>query len=289
MPLLAAQPASAASVPFSSGSLDWGIKASFRDYLASPGTGGAIAVTGGAAKNADGTFDFKLAKASYDTTTHTVTSSFTGGLHITGHGGLLDITLADLHVDTSGSTATLTADVSSKQMSGGTFSGDDVALVTFTAGQDTFDGAATATKLTADGEKAFSGFYTAGTAMDPVKVLLKTATAPTAAPTTAKPSSGPTVKPTTGGGSTPSRSAVPTSAPATTSSSAPVTASAPGSADSSAPAAVVPGGTGGSAPALATTGADGSTLPLALTGTALVLAGGTTAVLLRRRRAGSHS
>ncbi|MFC1404455.1 MULTISPECIES: HtaA domain-containing protein [Streptacidiphilus] len=306
-PLLTAQSASAATVSFSSGSLDWGVKASFRDYLASAAAAGTITPTGGATRNSDGTFHFDLDKASYDTTTHAVTSSYGGGLHMTGHSGALDIVLTDLRIDTSGSTGTLTADVSSKQMDGSsTFTGDDVALVTFTVSQSTFSGASAATVLSSAAVKAFAGFYPAGTAMDPVTVKLVQAAASSSAsastsagpsksagstPTTSTPTKSASAS--TSAGAAPTKSAAGASASSSASASAAASTTASASASASATRATVAGvtaspsssGTG----ALAETGSDSSTLPLALTGTALVLAGGATTVVLRRRRAAGHS
>ena len=306
-PLLTAQSASAATVSFGSGSLDWGVKASFRDYLASAAAAGTITPTGGATENSDGTFHFDLDKASYDTTTHAVTSAYQGGLHMTGHSGALDIVLTDLRIDTSGTTGTLTADVSSKQMDGSsTFTGDDVALVTFTVSQSTFSGASAATVLSSAAVKAFAGFYTAGTAMDPVTVKLvsaATSASPSAtrsassAPTTAAPSKSADAgaTPTKSAASSASATAATASATRSTgaSASASATTSASASASASATEAAVTGATaspsGSDTAALAETGSDSSTLPMALTGAALILAGGATTVVLRRRRAAGHS
>ncbi|MFC1437839.1 HtaA domain-containing protein [Streptacidiphilus sp. N1-10] len=304
-PLLTAQSASAATVSFSSGSLDWGVKASFRDYLASAAAAGTITPTGGATRNSDGTFHFDLDKASYDTTTHAVTSSYEGGLHMTGHSGALDIVLTDLRIDTSGSTGTLTADVSSKQMDGSsTFTGDDVALVTFTVSQSTFSGASAMTVLSSAAVKAFAGFYPAGTAMDPVTVKLVQAAASTSASASAGPSKSAGSTPTTAtptksasastsAGATPTKSAAGASASSSASAPAAASTSASTSASASATEATVTGVTASPSSsntgALAETGSDSSTLPLALTGTALVLAGGATTLVLRRRRAAGHS
>ncbi|MFD7590233.1 HtaA domain-containing protein [Kitasatospora sp. NPDC059811] len=252
------------SVTYDTGALDWGVKASFRSYVSGPASqGGAIELTGGATTNADGTFHFGLANATYDLATHALSSSFTGGVRFTAHHGALDVALSDLKVTTAGTTGTLTADTASKESMGATevTRRDDVPLVTFTVGRDTTTGVPTAAKLTEQGAKAFAGFYTAGTDMDPLSLLLKqspatpsptaTATA-TASPTAPTPTSTPTATgtPTASPSATGTPSATPTATPsATTTPSATQSPSATASPSASA----TPSATGTPAP----TGAPG--------------------------------
>ncbi|MFE6050788.1 HtaA domain-containing protein [Kitasatospora sp. NPDC056446] len=229
------------SVSYDTGSLDWGVKAGFRSYIGGPASqGGAIELTGGATTNADGTFHFGLASAGYDLATHTLSSSFTGGVHFTAHHGALDVALSDLKITTSGTTGTLTADTASKESMGAAeiTRRDDVPLVTFTVARDTTTGVPAAAKMTEQGAKAFAGFYPAGTDMDPLSLLLKqgpatpspspTATTPTATPSgpgTASPTAQPSSTPTSTPSSTPS--ATPSSSPSPTASGTPSSSASP--------------------------------------------------------------
>ncbi|MEU3564427.1 HtaA domain-containing protein [Kitasatospora sp. NPDC006786] len=234
-PALAFGAGGPSSVTYDTGALDWGVKASFRSYIEGPASqGGAIELTGGATRNADGTFHFGLANAAYDLTTHALSSSFTGGVHFTAHHGALDVALSDLRITTSGTTGTLTADTASKESMGATevTRRDDVPLVTFTVARDTTNGVPAAAKLTEQGARAFAGFYPAGADMDPLSLLLKqgpatpspTATATTApsatsspsASTSASPSANPTGSPSATGSPTATPTAVPTSTPSGT-------------------------------------------------------------------------
>ncbi|MGV9269329.1 HtaA domain-containing protein [Kitasatospora sp. NPDC003701] len=186
-PALAFGAGAPSSVTYDTGALDWGVKASFRSYVTGPIGQGGVELTGGATTNADGSFHFGLASATYDLTTHSLTSAFTGGVRFTAHHGALDVGLSDLKISTVGTTGKLTADTASKESMGATevTRRDDVPLVTFTVGRDTTNGVPTAAALTEEGARAFAGFYQAGTAMDPLALLLKQSPAtpsPTATP-----------------------------------------------------------------------------------------------------------
>ncbi|MEV6973958.1 HtaA domain-containing protein [Kitasatospora sp. NPDC093806] len=223
-PALAFGAGAPGSVTYDTGALDWGVKASFRNYVTGPVGQGAVELTGGATTNADGTFHFGLASASYDLGTHALSSSFTGGVRFTAHHGALDIALSDLKITTAGTTGTLTADTASKESMGATeiTRRDDVPLVTFTVGRDTTTGVPTAAKLTEQGAKAFAGFYQAGTDMDPLALLLKqspvTPTPTATATPTVTPTATPTVTPTSSPTATtsPTPSATPSVTPSTT-------------------------------------------------------------------------
>ncbi|MFB7127906.1 HtaA domain-containing protein [Kitasatospora sp. NPDC056273] len=249
-PALAFGAGGPSSVTYDTGALDWGVKASFRSYIEGPASqGGAIELTGGATRNADGTFHFGLANAAYDLTTHALSSSFTGGVHFTAHHGALDVALSDLRITTSGTTGTLTADTASKESVGAAdvTRRDDVPLVTFTVARDTTNGTPAAAKLTEQGARAFAGFYPAGADMDPLSLLLKQspATTPPTVPPTATATATPTAtsSPSTGptGGPTGSPSASPTATATGTPTATP--SSGTPSAGSSPSATQAPGAT----------------------------------------------
>lgn len=223
-PALASGTGAPGSVTYDSGALDWGVKSSFRTYVTGAASqGGAIELTGGATANADGSFHFGLGSAAYDLTTHSLSSSFTGGVRFTAHHGALDVALSDLRITTSGTTGTLTADTASKESIGASevTRREDVPLVTFTVGRDTTDGSPAAAKLTEQGAKAFAGFYRAGTDMDPLSLLLKQAPAKPSPAATDSPS--PTAPATGQPTASPSATATPS---ATASPSAPGSPSA---------------------------------------------------------------
>ncbi|GAA2011611.1 hypothetical protein GCM10009839_02230 [Catenulispora yoronensis] len=273
-PAVSAGSAAASTVPFGSGALDWGIKASFRDYLASPGTGGVIAPADGATTNADGTFHFPLGTADYDTTTHAVTSSFAGSLHITGHGGQLDIGLAALKLSTSGTTGTLSADTTSKQQDGTTTAVKAVPLLTFAVAQDSFGGGPVTTTLTAEGAKAFGGFYPAGSAMDPLKVVLSQGSG---APSASQGASTPTA-PSSG-------SAAGTSAGTAAATSAATSAAATSAATTGAATTPATAPNSKAEASVATEDSGSSSLPVVLgVGAVIVVLAGGGAFVLRRRR-----
>ncbi|MFF1907815.1 HtaA domain-containing protein [Kitasatospora sp. NPDC058218] len=231
-PALAFGAGAPGSVTYDTGALDWGVKSSFRTYVTGPVGQGSVELTGGATTNADGSFHFALASAAYDLTTHSLTSAFTGGVRFTAHHGALDVGLSDLKISTSGTTGTLTADTASKESMGATevTRRDDVPLVTFTVGRDTTTGVPTAAALTEQGSKAFAGFYQAGTAMDPLALLLKQSPAtpsPTATPSASQSPSG-TGSPSASSSASPSATGSPSASQSPSGTGSPSASQSPG-------------------------------------------------------------
>ncbi|MFJ2518157.1 HtaA domain-containing protein [Cellulosimicrobium cellulans] len=163
------------SVPTTAGSLTWGVKESFRSYIVGPVADGGATASSGAAV-VDGLFRFGQA----DGGTWTAASGrgsvkYSGTVRFTGHSGALDLALTNPVVDVTGPGAgRLLVDARSTGLDGSTFDrkGVVVATLALDAPTTSADGAVTYTKaaatLTADGSLAFSGFYPAGTALDPV-------------------------------------------------------------------------------------------------------------------------
>ncbi|MFF2820140.1 HtaA domain-containing protein [Kitasatospora cineracea] len=234
------------TVSYDTGSLDWGVKASFRNYVTGPAGGGSVELSGGATTNADGSYHFNLASAGYDLTTHRLNAAFDGGVRFLAHGGALDVALSDLRIVTEGTTGTLTADTASKESIGATAPTlrQDVALATFTVARDTTNGGATPATLTADGAKAFAGFYPEGTALDALSIVLKQTPAPSPSPSvsasaSASPSASPSTSPSTSASPStePSGSPEPSNSPSPSASSSPSSSPAPSaSASASTPA-----------------------------------------------------
>jgi Htaa len=172
------------SIALTGGHVDWGLKQSFRAYIAGPIAHGTTTASDGASVNSDGTFRFSFASGTYDLAQHAVVSQFDGTVRFTGHdsgtGPALDLTISDPRLVTSGQTGTLYLDARSRSMSTGQYTDfDDVAFATLdlagstrTPGSQQIAIAPIASTLTSEGAAAFAGFYTAGTALDPVALTV---------------------------------------------------------------------------------------------------------------------
>ncbi|MFD8049353.1 HtaA domain-containing protein [Streptomyces chartreusis] len=164
------------------GTLGWGVKQSFRSYVVGGVANGAITTSGGASQAADnGVFTFTDATGEYDTDADTLSADFKGAVTFKGHKGQgedggygLDLTLTGLRVTLDEGVGELTADVTSLGEKTA-----DVVLADLKA--DEPDLAAQEDVITADdvtatlteaGAKAFGGFYTAGTELDPVDLAV---------------------------------------------------------------------------------------------------------------------
>jgi hypothetical protein len=182
--LLSAAAAAAATIPIKGGEVDWGIKASFRSYIKSPIAAGKIELSGGAVEAADGTYKFPVESGAYDLESHTTAVQTKGAVHFTGHfdaDGVpaLDMTVADPRVVLEGESGTVFADVTSKSLETGAMEAfPDIDFATLDTSQvvPSFEGEAVSlagipAELTADGAKAFAGFYSAGAELDPVGVV----------------------------------------------------------------------------------------------------------------------
>jgi len=146
------------------GSLQWGLKESFRSYVQGPiasGTfsGGSFAAGGGAFNVADG----GIGRA-----------NFSGAVTATGHGGLLSFQLSNPSVQITGpGTGVLFAHVNSTSTSGAAAVNGVVAFANLSFSGPAITGDALSVSgasatLTAAGAQTFAGFYPAGTALDPV-------------------------------------------------------------------------------------------------------------------------
>ncbi|MFF2956522.1 HtaA domain-containing protein [Kitasatospora sp. NPDC057965] len=238
----------------SGGRLDWGIKQSFLTYVTGPIAQGSWGLTGGAATVSGSGFRFHSATGTYDPASGALSAAFSGGVRFTGHqesgANALDLSIGRLTFRAApGGSAGLYADVSSKSRETGQVSNASQAKLAdlSLAGVDLRGAAGTLTlsnvpaTLTDAGAKAFSGFYTAGTALDPVNlsVNLPAAQPASSAPTTpAAPTAVPSAAATASPSAAPSSSApvAPTGAP--TPADTPVATPAPTTAPATAPAAV---------------------------------------------------
>ncbi|MGW2232041.1 HtaA domain-containing protein [Streptomyces formicae] len=180
--LLPAATAHAESRAVQGGRLDWGIKSSFQSYVTGPIAQGSSTLQGGAATVGGSQFRFHSAKGSYDPDSGAFSAGFSGGVRFTGHkkGGSyeLDLTISRPTVKVSGGSGTLYADMVSKEKgTGKVTSAAQVPLASLNvSGIDMKGGTGPIAlnnlpaTLTSQGARAFAGYYTAGTALDPVSL-----------------------------------------------------------------------------------------------------------------------
>ncbi|MFJ9564795.1 HtaA domain-containing protein [Streptomyces fuscichromogenes] len=194
--LLPAATAHATSRTVQGGRLDWGVRSSFQSYVTGPVAKGSYSLTGGAATVGSSRFRFPSATGAYDAATGAFTASFAGGVHFVGHresdgGYRLDLTLSRPTVRISGSAGTLYLDVTGKAKGTGTVTtSTQVPFASLALGGLDMKGAGTAVvlnnvpaTLTARGAESFAGYYTAGTALDPVSLAADVEPARTSTPT----------------------------------------------------------------------------------------------------------
>ncbi|MZD06586.1 Htaa domain protein [Streptomyces sp. SID5785] len=181
--LLPVAGAQAAARTVQGGRLDWGLKSSFQSYITGPIAQGSYTLTGGAATVGTGGFRFHSATGTYDGASGAFTASFSGGVHFVGHRKSdgtyeLDMTVSRPTVRVAGGTGTLYVDVVSRAKGTGTVtSSRQVPFATLAVGGIDMKGDGDAVTLnnlpatlTAQGAKSFAGYYTAGTALDPVSL-----------------------------------------------------------------------------------------------------------------------
>ncbi|WP_306329075.1 HtaA domain-containing protein, partial [Streptomyces venezuelae] len=252
-----ALPAAADAAPpmtLSDGTLDWGIKQSFRTYLAGGFAQGRTTLEGGATQAPDhGVFTFVDGTGTYDPTTHATANSLKGGVRFEAHHGALDIRISDVRLSTKGTaepTGAITADVVTKEKDGTFSTRSDIAIAALdmtgvrpargTGGAMTFKDIPA--KLTKDGAAAFAGFYKEGDELDAATLTVKAGAAPTTAPpTTRPPTTPPTTAPTTHPPTAPTSTAPTSPAPTTTAPTTPATTAPPATAPATDPSGVVDG------------------------------------------------
>ncbi|SDH28869.1 HtaA domain-containing protein [Agrococcus jejuensis] len=176
--VVAAPPASAATQDVANATLDWGVKQSFRSYIAGPIANGTTIVSGGVVAGANG-FTWASGAGSADAATSAGTVSLPGSVQFQGHGGLLDLTLSDARVElVSATEGYLVFDVASKGLQSGTIEQHpdtrfaQIDLTGLATSAESISIAGAASTLTEAGAAAFAGFYSAGTALDPVTFTL---------------------------------------------------------------------------------------------------------------------
>lgn len=167
------------------GRLDWGIKTSFQRYITGPVAKGGYSLTGGAATVGGSGFRFHSAAGSYDSATGAFRASFSGGVRFVGHRSAsgayaLDMTLTRPTVTINGSSGMLYVDITSKDKgSGAITTASQVPFASLSPGGIDMRGGGTSVALnnlpatlTSQGAGRFSGYYSAGTALDPVSLAV---------------------------------------------------------------------------------------------------------------------
>ncbi|WP_432252056.1 HtaA domain-containing protein [Streptomyces sp. HNM1019] len=167
------------------GRLDWGIKSSFQSYVTGPIAKGSWSLRDGAATVGSDQFRFHSATGSYDPADGAFEAAFSGGVRFLGHrkpdgSYQLDLTIGHptVRIPAGGRGATLYADMTGKAKgTGKVTSARQVPLATLDLGGVTMRGGGSPVvlnhlpaKLTSEGAKAFAGYYTAGTELDPVSL-----------------------------------------------------------------------------------------------------------------------
>ncbi|WP_435738273.1 HtaA domain-containing protein [Cellulosimicrobium sp. PMB13] len=161
------------SVPTTVGSLSWGVRTSFVDYITGTIAKGGATTSDGASVSGK-TFTFRQSTPWSAPQTGKATG-YAGSVQFTGHDGLLNLTVSNPRVRIDGpASGTLVLDVTSSNLDGTSFDEDDVAFASLALpapttardGSVTYSGAAAT--LTAAGSAAFSGFYDAGAELAPV-------------------------------------------------------------------------------------------------------------------------
>ncbi|MBT3150856.1 HtaA domain-containing protein [Streptomyces sp. CHD11] len=181
--LLPAATAHAENRTVQGGRLDWGIKTSFQRYVTGPVAKGSYSLGGGAATVGGSGFRFHSATGTYDGDTGAFRAAFSGGVRFTGHptgsgAHQLDLTLSRPTVSVSGSTGTLHVDVTSRAKdTGAVTTSHQVPFASLSLGGIDMRGGGTSVvltnlpaTLTTQGARSFAGYYTAGTALDPVSL-----------------------------------------------------------------------------------------------------------------------
>ena len=164
-------PAASADGKVASADLGWGVRDSFRNYIRGGIANGSWDLNGTTYSNnafqwAKGTGSFKDGKGSI---------SFTGSVHFTGHHGILDTTISNPRLEINGKTAVLYATMVGNDMDGKSHNYGEVALLNvdvsgLQVSGDKISISGAGTTITAEGAKAFAGFYEAGKDMAPLSL-----------------------------------------------------------------------------------------------------------------------
>ncbi len=174
---VAADDTGAGEVQVESGSLAWGVKESFRNYLTGPIAHGSWELLNGASES-NGVFSFPIVPGQV----RAESTAFTGAVHFTGHNGILDLTISNPEIRGRGVDRVLYANVKSKAM--GAAEAEDYGKVAFAnvsfnqpeINAPNYSVSSKSVTLREEGVKPFASFYKAGMALDNLVVAFTTKT-----------------------------------------------------------------------------------------------------------------
>lgn len=162
------------------GTMNWGVRESFRKYVETGVAKGSISTSGGATNSGSG-FTFPLESAAISSSA-SGQINFSGEVHFYGHNGALDMRLRNPIIVVNGTQAELRVDYASRKYegmdkTGATREGKQEVLAAialsqapdFAASQTTIAGTVS---LTSSGAEIFGGFYEAGETLDPINIEL---------------------------------------------------------------------------------------------------------------------
>ncbi|MFI5425856.1 HtaA domain-containing protein [Aeromicrobium sp. UC242_57] len=164
----------AAEHQITDGTVTWGIKASWRNYIGSTGT----LLDGGVTRNSDGTFDWPVASGSFDDISNSLRIDLAGSVHFRSHQApdgsyILDSLFKDLYLTISPTEQTIRGTYSGNPREGGDrVETEDAVLATIDITSADFDVSGGAT--TWGSARTFggpdNGLYKEGTPFDPVSI-----------------------------------------------------------------------------------------------------------------------
>ena len=161
------------------GTMQWGVKTSFRSYISGSIANGSWETSDGLTYESPN-FTWSDATGTIDPASGTGSVSFPGTVHFTGHDGILDLTLANPTIEFEGDgKAALLLDSRSTDMDGEVavdeeqeWVGDVTVTEPFAPAEGSLSLADLPTELTNSGVVAFAGFYEAGVELDPITLDL---------------------------------------------------------------------------------------------------------------------
>ncbi|OKX86097.1 HtaA domain-containing protein [Corynebacterium glutamicum] len=151
-------------------SAQWGVKASFQNYIRGSIANGSWTLNGVGFDNQQ--FQFSGNSGAVDAENKTGSINFPGSIHFTGHGGILDMQIANIEISFNGNSGELIADVVSSDMDGNStnYGRTVVGSLNFSAlnVSATEASGSASVSLSQSGSQAFADFYTPGTQLDPI-------------------------------------------------------------------------------------------------------------------------
>ena len=179
-PSAIAQETTASHRTVSTGTMNWGVRDSFRKYIEAGVAKGSISTDEGATRSGT-TFQFP-AVSSAVTGPSSGQFNFAGSVHFSGHNGSLELTLSNPILVVNDTNAELRVDYSTRKYVGAGAVGpieegqkEVLATITldtapdFSANQVTISGH---TSLSSSGANIFAGFYEEGEPLDPISIDL---------------------------------------------------------------------------------------------------------------------